>query len=70
MKNLPAAPKIHLAAGILLLAGLACRPVITIGWGEILLIALIGAVILGPLLVRIIRGAGRKRERENTRDKE
>ena len=39
----------------LLLAGLACRPVIAIGWGELLTLLVIIAVLLGPLLLRIYR---------------
>lgn len=63
-KNLPRAYRPLQAAVTLLLASLACRPVITIGWGEILLIGLVAVLVLGPLLIRIIRGAGRKRDQE------
>lgn len=44
-----------LAASVLLLAGLACRPVFAIGWEEILAIILITAFLLGPLLFRLAR---------------
>jgi hypothetical protein len=43
------------AAGILLLALLACRPVMAIGWEELLAIALIIAFLLGPVLFRLAR---------------
>lgn len=40
---------------ILLLASLACRPVVTIGWSEILVLAVIILVLLGPFLWRLYR---------------
>ena len=40
--------------GVLILAALSCRPVITIGWGELLLLGLIAALILGPVLLRLL----------------
>ena len=44
-----------LLVAVLLLAGLACEPVIAIGWGELLTLLVIIAVLLGPLLLRIYR---------------
>ncbi len=46
----------------LLLAGLACEPVIAIGWGELLTLLVIIAVLLGPLLLRIYRALGALRK--------
>ena len=47
--------RLSFAASMLLLAGLACRPVFAIGWEEVLVIALIVAFLLGPLLFRLAR---------------
>ncbi|MFL7813113.1 MAG: hypothetical protein ACK2TT_08955 [Anaerolineales bacterium] len=69
-QGLPRSNQPLLAAGTLLLASLACRPVITIGWGEILLFSLVALLVFGPLLARIIRGVGRKRGQGTTRDEE
>lgn len=43
------------ALGILLLVQLACRPVFAIGWGELLGIVLITALLLGPIMMRLAR---------------
>jgi Flp pilus assembly protein TadB len=48
------------AAGALILATLACRPVVTIGWGELLLVGLLAVLVLGPLLIRFFRQARRQ----------
>lgn len=34
---------------------LACRPVFTVGWGEILILIGILALIVGPLVIRFLR---------------
>jgi hypothetical protein len=34
---------------------LACRPVLTIGWGEFFFLVFVIAVLLGPPLYRLIR---------------
>jgi hypothetical protein len=39
----------------LLLAALACRPVIAIGWSEFLILVVLITVLLGPLILRIYR---------------
>jgi Sec-independent protein translocase protein TatA len=39
----------------LLLSLLSCRPIIAIGWTEIVIIVVLVAVLLGPLLFRIYR---------------
>ncbi|MCJ7716130.1 MAG: hypothetical protein MUO54_06385 [Anaerolineales bacterium] len=33
----------------------ACRPVLTVGWGEILIVAAVLLLVLAPLLIRILR---------------
>lgn len=43
------------ATTILLLTTLACRPVLTIGWGEIAIIFVLLAALLGPPLFRLYR---------------
>lgn len=40
---------------LLLWPALACRPVFAIGWSEILVLAIIIIVLLGPLLWRVYR---------------
>jgi hypothetical protein len=40
---------------VLLLSLLSCRPIIAIGWTEIVIIVVLVAVLLGPLLFRIYR---------------
>lgn len=40
---------------LLLLVMLACRPVIAIGWPELLTLLVIIAILLGPVLLRIYR---------------
>jgi hypothetical protein len=42
------------AAG-LLLGLLACRPIFVIGWGELAIIILLAAFLLGPILFRFFR---------------
>jgi len=38
-----------------LISTLACRPVITVGYTEMLIVAVIGLILLGPLLFRLYR---------------
>jgi hypothetical protein len=40
---------------VLLLAGLACRPVIAIGWSELAIVLVVAAVLIGPLIFRLYR---------------
>lgn len=47
--------QIGLVGGALAGSVLACRPVVTIGWAEILILALIILIAFFPLLVKIIR---------------
>jgi hypothetical protein len=53
----------------LLLAAIACRPVIAIGWGEFLVLVLVIAFLLGPLLLRFYRYLSRLEKIERTREK-
>jgi hypothetical protein len=39
----------------LLLNVLACRPIIAIGWSELIILFILIAVLLGPLLFRLYR---------------
>jgi hypothetical protein len=49
--------KVKFFAGLssLWLGVLACRPVLTIGWGEFFLLVVVIAVLVGPPLYRLIR---------------
>jgi len=56
------------AAGILL-SLLACRPIFVIGWGELAVLILLIALLLGPILFRFLRTwdaarASRKKKRD------
>jgi hypothetical protein len=54
----------------LLLAALACRPVFAIGWSELLILAVLVTVLLGPLILRIYRTLETLRKaQEKTADK-
>jgi hypothetical protein len=55
--------KKFLAGSTLFLTTLSCRPVVTVGWGEMLLLALVAAIILGPLLIRLARRFGGNQKR-------
>ena len=39
----------------LLFGTLACQPVIAIGWNEFLIVFILFAVLLGPLIYRLLR---------------
>jgi hypothetical protein len=55
-------------AALLLLATLACRPVLTVGWGEILLIGGVLLFVLAPLLLRVGRFLIRLQDQKKSRD--
>ncbi|HSG44823.1 MAG TPA: hypothetical protein VLA72_16880 [Anaerolineales bacterium] len=40
---------------ILTLSTLACRPILTIGWGEFLIVTVVIVVLIGPPVYRFIR---------------
>ena len=46
---------ILLGIAALLAAAVACRPIIAIGWPELIILTLLIAVLLGPLLFRLYR---------------
>lgn len=42
-------------AAALLLGTMACRPVLTIGWGEMLILLVVLFLVLAPLILRVVR---------------
>jgi hypothetical protein len=40
---------------VLVLSVLSCRPIIAIGWPELIILVVLVAVLLGPLLFRLYR---------------
>lgn len=68
--QLPNTVNLARAAGLLVLANLACRPVITIGWGELLLLGLLAALLLGPLLFRFFRRRVERQDQDIRRDQD
>ncbi|RJP51309.1 MAG: hypothetical protein C4583_09055 [Anaerolineaceae bacterium] len=46
---------VRVTAAGLALGLLACRPVFAIGWGELVILFLIIAFLLGPLLLKLAR---------------
>ncbi len=53
--------------GIFLATSLACRPVLTIGWGEIGILIVIIAVLLGPVIFRLAKRLGEFQAWKNSR---
>ena len=47
--------KLHIGSFILLSSMLACRPVLAIGWGEFLILAVVIVVLIGPPVYRFFR---------------
>ena len=47
--------KISITPAFLFLSSLACRPVMTIGWQEIGILALLLVVLLGPALFKLYK---------------
>ena len=45
----------RLSAGALVISLLACRPVVTVGWGEILILTGVLLFVLAPLILRGVR---------------
>jgi hypothetical protein len=52
----------------LLIAAIACRPVVAIGYQELAILILIAVVLLGPLLFRIYRVVQRIRDEKDKGD--
>ena len=60
---------ISLVIGILGCSLWACRPVITVGWGEILILALVIVILIGPIIYRFLRrGPGSNGEADQRDD--
>jgi fatty acid desaturase len=57
-----------MGAVVLLLAGLACRPVIAIGWSEMAIVLVVAAVLVGPLLFRLYRVLARLQNSEDAQN--
>ena len=51
-----------------LAASLACRPVLTIGWGEIAILIVLIAVLLGPVIFKLYQRLAEFRAWKTTRD--
>ena len=49
----------------LLIACLACTPIVTIGWSELTIILVVGLMILLPLAFRIIRALRAEDKRQS-----
>ncbi len=47
--------RIRLLAAVITINLLACRPVITVGWGELLIVTVVLLFVMAPLLIRIMR---------------
>jgi len=58
------------APGAVGLAALACRPVITIGWAEIAIIAGVFVLLLAPFLVRVVRFLTRLEDKSSTEEED
>lgn len=56
------------AAALLVITALACRPVLTVGWGEILIIGGLLLFVLAPLLLRVGRFFIRLQDQKKSRD--
>jgi hypothetical protein len=53
----------------LLLSLLSCRPIIAIGWTEILIIIVLVAILLGPLMFRLYRFLDKVRKVSQSEEK-
>lgn len=53
---------------VLLLTALACRPVLTIGWGEILFVSALLAILVGPPVYRLLRRLEELRRHERRKE--
>jgi hypothetical protein len=53
----------------LLLVLLSCEPIIAIGWPELIILAILFAVLLGPLMFRIYRFIDKVQRASKTEEK-
>ena len=65
MSTRQTAPAIALIT--LILVQLSCRPVMTIGWGEIALFAVLALIVVVPLVIRFLRWMDSTQERRSKR---
>ncbi len=61
--------KSRLLFTVLLIVSLACRPVLTIGWTEILIIAGLILLLLGPALFKLFQRINQFQNWKNSKDK-
>ena len=61
--------RILLALSMLSLSFLACRPIIAIGWPELIILVILVGVLLGPLLFRLYRFLDKVRKVSQTEEK-
>jgi hypothetical protein len=61
--------KLRLPIAVLLIISLACRPVLTIGWTEILIIAGLILLLLGPALFKFFQRINQFQNWKNSKDK-
>jgi hypothetical protein len=54
---------------VLLLSQLSCRPVIAVGWPELIILVVIIAILLGPLMFRLYRFLDKVRKVDQTEKK-
>jgi hypothetical protein len=64
-------PRIKLLAGVISLgfSVMACRPVLTVGWGEVLLVSGVILLVFTPLVIRVLRNfrkVGRDQDQEES----
>lgn len=57
--------RLFAVASILSLGVLACRPVLAIGWGEFLILAIAIALLIGPPLYRLFREFEKSQRRKD-----
>jgi hypothetical protein len=59
-------PSLFVGLAALLVGSLACRPILAIGTGELILLILVIALLLGPLLFRLYRFLARLQDIKDT----
>ena len=57
-----------IALSAVLLAALACRPVIAIGWGEMAFVSVLIAILIGPPVYRFLRRLEELRRHERGKE--
>ena len=54
---------------VLLLSLLSCRPIVAIGWPELILLVLLVSILLGPLMFRLYRFLDKVRKVSQSEEK-